>query len=85
MTFLDLLQSYLPLIIFVGGPVIWLIRLESKALTTEKRVDTLEIDTKTTAQNSDSFRERILVKLEGLETSNRFILQALEELKKKRK
>lgn len=83
MQFIDQIQSYLPIAIFLGSGIAWFIRLEYKTLSSEKEIVKIQSRNEVKDSDSDTFRERILVKLENLETTNKFILQSLEELKKK--
>lgn len=83
MNFLEQIQNYIPLILFIGGGIAWFIRLEYKTISNDARVGKIETRNEIRDSESDSFREKILITLENLTVNMEYVKKTLEELKKK--
>lgn len=78
MNFLDQIQQYWAIIVFVGGVIGSWVRYEMKIKDLVTEVEKIKTRNETKDSENDKFREKILVKLEGIETSQKFILEAIK-------
>ncbi len=80
---LSQIQNYLPLITIAIFIISWFIRLETKTLTSEKRIDKIDVRNEIKDRESDTFREDMKVTMQEVKTTLRYIQETLARLEKK--
>lgn len=83
MEFLDQLQKYWAILIFIGTVIGSWVRYELKIAALEERMRCIENDTKALEKSQDSFREEIKVDIREIKTTMVFIKEVITELKQK--
>lgn len=79
MDFIDQIQNYWAIIVFVAGVIGSWVRYEMKIKDLTAEVDIIKKRNEVKDSENEKFREKILVKLEGIETSQKFILEAINK------
>ncbi len=85
MNFLDQIQNYWAIIVFVGGVFASWIRYELKIKDLTKEVEKIQIRNETKDKEADGFRELVLVKLEGITASMKYLVDTVGDLKKSKR
>ncbi len=82
-TFISQIQNYLPLLTVMVAVIGWFIRLETKTMANEKRLDKIEVRNEIKDQESDTFREDMKVTMQEVKTTLKYIQETLSRLERK--
>lgn len=94
MDFIQGVQQYWMLILFIGGVIASWARYEIKITNlgaevkasheeNKKEIEKLQVQMESIEKNSDVFRERIGTNIQEIQTTMKFILEAINDMKKK--
>ncbi len=81
MTFIQQIQQYWAIIVFTGGVIASWVRYELMIKDLRTEVDKIKVRNELKDKEYDVSREGILIKLSSMETSLKFILEAINKIK----
>jgi predicted nucleic acid-binding Zn-ribbon protein len=80
MNFLNQIINFWPIIIFIGAVIGSWVHFTLKVSNLEKKSEVLEERIKTLETDTDKFREKIMVSIERIETTLKFIREKIEKI-----